>query len=201
MTMLADVTQGEVALFGAFFLVAFLGVIALFFFAGCKRRHPSSLSPYTGLPLRRASDISFESKKRVLQFLHDRQEYDNRIFTIKSAALCRETGRLFPKSITWLDTIHVDWGFLRKRYPGNYVSWGSLDRTEQERIREAHVSLEGFQTEYSSPKPLPREIEEDYAYAKPGPLYVDIDTGVLLGWQCVPNTPFEVLIVQKPKPR
>ena len=34
---------------------------------------------------------------------------------------------------------------------------------------------------------------------RPGPLYVDIETKVLLGWKVVPGTDLEVLIVQKPK--
>lgn len=199
--LLAEITKTGVALFSVAFLFTFLLLVAAFFFTAWKRRHAVSLSPYSGLPLRRAADLPYESKKRILQFLYDKHEYDNRIFEFKRASVCRETGRIFTNSVTWLDTIDVDWSFLQKRYPGNYVSWGSLNDTQQTIIREAHTSLNGFQTDFSSPHPAPRAIEVEYAFSKPGPLYVDLVTKVLLGWQCVPGTTFEVLIVKKPKLR
>ena len=121
------------------------------------------------------------------------------MFDVTQAALCRDTGRLFPNALTWYGTLKVDWKFLRKRYPGNFVSWGSLSEFQQLKIRDKHGSLEGFQTEFSSPTPSPRAIEPEYAYKKPGPLYVDIDTSVLLGWKEVPETDLEVLIVQRPR--
>jgi hypothetical protein len=65
-------------------------------------------------------------------------------------------------------------------------------------VRNVHESLEGFQTEFSSSQPKPQNVEAKYAFAKPGPLYVDVETKVLLGWKCVPDTDFEVMIVQKP---
>jgi hypothetical protein len=92
----------------------------------------------------------------------------------------------------------VDWTFLQKRYPGHWVSWGSLSKEQQEAIRDVHESLGKFQTQESSPTPAPRAVEPEYAYTKPGPLYVDLETKILLGWQVVPGTDFEVLIVQKP---
>jgi hypothetical protein len=46
--------------------------------------------------------------------------------------------------------------------------------------------------------PQPTLIEAKYAFTKPGPLYVDISTNVLVGWQIVPDTELEVLVVQKP---
>lgn len=125
-------------------------------------------------------------------------EYDNGLFDLSRAAICRTTGRIFPDSVTWHGSIRVDWNFLQKRYPGEYVSWGSLTQEQKTIIKEKHLSLEGFQTEFSSPKSSPRLIEPQYAYASPGPLYVDIRTGILLGWKCVPDTELEVLIVQKP---
>jgi hypothetical protein len=118
---------------------------------------------------------------------------------LKKASICRETGRVFPNSVTWYDKIDLDWTFLQKRYPGVYVSWGSLTDEQQEVIRNSHHSLEGFQIEFSSPYPSPKQIEAKYALARPGPLYVDIHTKVLLGWKSVPDTDLEVLIVQKPK--
>lgn len=160
---------------------------------------PPSPSPYTKLPLRNASDLSFDSKERVLRFLFEMHQYDNPLFDFEKAALCRETGRVFPNVVTWYGTIKMDWTFLKTRYPGNYVSWGSLSEYQQEMIRSAHHSLEDFQTEYSSREPAPSKIEPFYAMSSPGPLYVDLDSKILLGWKIVPLTDLEVLIVQKPR--
>ncbi|MDP1881072.1 MAG: hypothetical protein Q8K60_09065 [Parachlamydiaceae bacterium] len=155
-------------------------------------------SPYTGLPLRTATDLSYYAAEKVLRFLFNFHQYDNRVFKLRKAAYCRETGRIFQDCVNFFNVIQVDWTFLQKRYPGNYVSWGSLTDTQQESVRNRHDSLEGFQTMISSPTAAPRMVEPDYAYTKPGPLYVDIHTNVLLGWKIVPGTDLEVLVVQKP---
>lgn len=199
LTHLAVISDSDVIIFGFAFLFIFVAIIVAFFWGAWIKKHSVALSPYTGHPLRRASELPYESARKVLKFLYDRHEYDNRIFDIKRASFCRETGRIFPDTVSWLDTIHVDWNFLRKRFPGNFVSWGSLTEVQQSVIQKAHESLEGFQVEYSSSKYSPSAIESEYLYTKPGPLYVDMDAKVLLGWQCVPDTDLEVLIVQKPK--
>lgn len=160
---------------------------------------PPSLSPYSKLPLRRALDISFDNKERVLRFLFNMHQYDNPMFDFEKAAFCRETGRIFPNAVTWYGTIYMDWTFLKKRYPGTYVSWGSLSDYQKEIIQDAHFTLEGFQTEYSSKESAPSKVEAFYAMTMPGPLYVDLDTKILLGWKAVPLTDLEVLVVQKPK--
>lgn len=161
-------------------------------------RKEVSLSPYTGLPLRRATGISYSSLEKIYRFLHHLHQYENRIIDIKQAAFCRETGRVFPDCITWYDAIQLDWNFIQKRFPGHYVSWGSLTEEQQNSLKEVHDTLEGFQTQFSSSTASPRLVESQYAMAKPGPLYVEINTGTLVGWMCVPDTELEVLIVQKP---
>jgi hypothetical protein len=185
-------------LIAAIILIAFALLCAFFWLGWRLTQRSLSVSPYTGVPLRRTSEISYYSAERVLQFLYNFHQYDNRIFKLSSSAFCRETGRIFQDCITWYDMINLDWSFLQKRYPGDYVSWGSLSKEHQDLIQQAHGSLEGFQTEQSSPTPAPRAVEPHYAYTKPGPLYVDPETKVLLGWKVVPGTEFEVLIVQKP---
>lgn len=122
------------------------------------------------------------------------------MFDFRKASFCRETGRIFQNTINWMDIIHVDWNYLQSRFPGQFVSWGSLSRDQQAEIREAHESLEGFQIRFSSKRPAPINVEAEFALMKPGPLYVDISTKVLLGWKEVPGTELEVLIVQRPKP-
>jgi len=196
---MAETGSGWVILFSLSILLAF-AVLCLFFWLGWwMSQREQGVSPYTGIPLRRASELSYYSAERVLHYLNDFKKYDNRIFKLSKAAFCRETGRIFQDSINWLDYIYVDWTFLRKRYKGDYVSWGSLTESQQDAVRRSHESLEGFQTERSSPTPSPRNIEPEFAYTKPGPLYVDVQTDTLLGWKIVPGTDLEVLIVQKPK--
>lgn len=196
---LAAVDAMDVALFGIFILVLILTLFALCVYGIWLSRKPDSVSPYSHLPMRRGSDLSYFAAEKTLRFLYDFHQYDNRIFSLKRSAVCRETGRIFPNAVTWFDKIELDWTFLHKRYPGSYVSWGSLTAEQQGIIRNGHDSLEGFQTDFSSPNPVPKAVEAKYALAKPGPLYVDINTKVLLGWKSVPDTDLEVLIVQKPK--
>lgn len=185
-------------LLAAAVLVTFVILGFTFWFIWRAFRQVGGVSPYTGVPLRRALDLPYYTIETTFRYLNSYHQYDNRIFSLKKAAFCRDTGRIFQNAVTWYDAIKVDWSFLRKRYPGYYVSWGSLTRDQQQLIRESHDSLEGFQTEFSCPYPLPREITPEYIYTKPGPLYVDFGSKILLGWKVVPGTNLEVLIVQKP---
>lgn len=130
--------------------------------------------------------------------MNSQSQYDNRPFAIAKASYCRETGRIFPDSITWYGAIKVDWSFISKRYPGNFVSWGSLTRETKREITECHTPFIGYQTEESSPTASPRLVEPQYALTTPGPFYVDVATKVVMGWKVVPNTSLEVLIVQHP---
>lgn len=156
------------------------------------------LSPYTGMPLWRAHLLPYTTKMRVHEYLQSYHQYDNRPFDFRKAAYCRETGRLFPDCVTWNKKIVLDWSFIQKRYPGNWISWGSLSPEWKEKIRNKHENLDGFQIARSSTRPSPRQIEPTFAYLKPGPLYVDIDTAFLLGWKEVPESQMEVFILQKP---
>lgn len=197
--MLAVIEQADVVFFGLALLGSVLLLVAVFIVGIWIRRNQQATSPYTGIALRRGRDLPYGSSEKILRYLYDLHQYDNRIFDLTTATYCRETGRIFPKSLTWYGTIHVNWDFLKKRFPGRYVSWGSLTDVQKEAVRSVHDSLEGFQTEYSSSEPAPRAIEPEYAFAKPGPLYVDLESKILLGWKIVPGTNFEVLIVQHPK--
>ena len=192
---------GWVVTLAAIIFLSFFSLVGLIWLWSKVTRRSHSVCPYTGVPLRRTSEISYYSAERILKYLFKLQQYDNRIFKLKKASFCRETGRIFQDSVNWFDVINVDWNFLQKRYPGNYVSWGSLSNELKESISAEHHSLEGFQTHESSPTASPRGIEPEYAYTRPGPLYVDPITNILLGWKSIPDTEFEVLIVQKPKPK
>ncbi len=191
----------DVLLFGFAVLSVFLFFIFLLVFQWWVSRRPPAFSPYSRFPLRRGHDISYEAKICVLRYLFELHQYDNKIFDFQRAAVCRETGRIFQDCITWYGAIDLDWSFLKKRMQGQYVSWGSLTDAQQLAVYACHDTLAGFQVEMSSSQILPKHIEAIYAFTKPGPLYVDINTFILLGWKCVPGTELEVLIVQKPKER
>lgn len=193
-----DDTGTWVILFALAVVGTFILLGILFWFSWRTSLRVQGVSPYTGIPLRRASELPYYAQERVLKYLHSYHQYDNRIFDLSKAAFCRETGRIFPDAVTWYDIIKINWNFLRRRYPGYYVSWGSLTNEQQQIIREAHETFDGYQTESSCPNPLPKQITPEYIYTKPGPLYVDFENKILLGWKLIPGSELEVLIVQKP---
>ena len=189
----------QVMYIGFMILGGVLALFAVFIVSVRLNKHRAGKSPYTGKPLRRAIDLPFESKRQILRFLYEHQDYDNRVIALSQAVICRETGRVFQNCITWLDTVKLDWSFIQRRYPGHYVSWGSLNQVQQAIVQDAHHAIKGFQTERSCPKSSPKAVTPEFVFLKPGPLYVDLQTKVLIGWQQVPNTEFEVLIVQHPQ--
>lgn len=195
---MAQMGQGDAALFVLVLLLVLGGLVAYFFITYWKVDLKRGISPYTGMPLRRALELPYSTKDKVRRFLKGFGEYENRPFDFSSAALCRETGRLFPDCITWTGTIVINWSFIQNRHRGHFVSWGSLSSEQKKEVLKAHEPLDGFQTEFSSKLPSPRMVEEEYALEKPGPLYVDPESKILIGWKRVPETELEVLIVQKP---
>jgi hypothetical protein len=195
------VTNEDIFFFGGAAFVIFLLLVVYFVISWNQNKTEVTLSPYSDKPLRQASDIHWEAKEKVLRFLYERNDFANRIFDFNRSALCRDTGRIFPNCMNWWGAINIDWTFLKKQFPGDYVSWGSLSEDQQEFIRLKHPSLEGYQTHYSSQNPSPKRVEKEYALMKPGPLYVDLETGILMGWKSVPDTDLEVLIVQRPVER
>lgn len=197
--MTQETLNMDFILFILFVFLVLMALMAYFAFSLWKGKETSSPSPYTGLPLRHAAELTYTTKDAVLSYLLKLHDFDNQMFDLDKAALCRETGRIFPNAVSWLNSISLDWSFLQRRYPGNYVSWGSLSEELKKELRDLH-SLQGYQTEFSSSNPSPRLIvPEEFAFKRPGPLYVDLDSKVLLGWKAVPGTELEVLIVQKPR--
>lgn len=184
--------------------LSFLAIFAVMFFFlwlgwVYSKRKKVVLSPYTKKPVRRFDTSSYISIVKVTDYLETLSQYDNRMFNIHRAVVCRDTGRIFQDVITWYGKMQLDWSFLQKRFPGQYVSWGSLSDGLKEDFYKVHDNMEEFQTKLSSPSPLPRNIEPEYVYSKPGPLYANLETKELLGWKCIPDSELEVLIIQKPK--
>lgn len=189
----------QVLVLSAAICLTFAGLFLAFWLGYWISTKQQGQSPYTGSPLRRCTDLTYFAAERVLRYMYNIKQYDNQVFKLRKSAYCRETGRIFINCVSIFNTVNVDWTFISKRYRGNYVSWGSLTRDQKIDIANAHESLEKFQTTISSPEPSPRNVASEYVFVKPGPLYVDVNTKVLVGWQEVPDTGMEVLIVQKPK--
>lgn len=193
-------TLGHSAIFVllfSFFIV--IGVLSgLLWFGWWVSQKRGSVSPYSKQPMSLGIDVAPSIRRFVEDFMLSHPQPENRPIEFERAAICRETGRIFSDCIMRGEIVRLDWSFLPKRYPGNFVSWGSLSELEQATLRMCHESLAGFQTEASCTKPMPEAVDGYYAMTKPGPLYVDRRNKILLGWKEVPGTQFEVLIVQKP---
>jgi hypothetical protein len=195
---LGEANQTQLLFLGVLILLLLLAFFVFFILAIFVQRARPNLSPYSGLPLRYGADLSYAAKEKILRALFDLKAYDNRIFDLNRAAVCRETGRIFPEALNLFSQIKVDWDFLKKRFPGDYVSWGSLSEEQKLEVLSHHGEVKGYQMERSSKEASPRLVEPEFAFLKPGPLYVDFEKKHLLGWKEVPQTEFEILIVQKP---
>jgi hypothetical protein len=183
--------QGLVWLFfGIFTLVLIMGFVV---WIGRKNN-----SPYTGTPLRHGDNLSYSAVGAHYRFMKRMAHPDNPPVEMRRAAVCMKTGRVFPNALDYFGSLRVNWDFLVKRHPGNWVSWGSLTAEQKTAVERVHISLEGFQTERSSTKAKPEEIEPEFSHLKPGPLYVDLKTFKVMGWKQVPKSELEALIVQNP---
>ncbi len=156
-----------------------------------------TLSPYSKVPLRRANTLRYTTLYKIKRYLVDMEDYNNRVFDINYAALDRDTGRIFPDCVSLIGKIALDWSFLQKRKSGNWVSWGSLPDDRKQDLFDKHGTLNEFQTEFSCPHPLPKDIEKPYVYAKPGPLYVNLENDEIMGWKIIPGTDLEILVVKE----
>lgn len=176
-----------------------LAILLLFLFLGWKREviH-GNRCPYTNGVMQFGVDIARSLQTHINAFVHEFPEEDNPEIDFSKAALSPMTGRIFPDCVVNGKKIVLDWSFLQKRCPGSFLSWGAFSEEEKGVLRLLHPSLEGFQTEQSSSMPRPERVEREYALLSPGPLYVERNTKIVVGWKRVPGTSFEVLIVQRP---
>lgn len=192
----------EAVLWMIFSLTLLFIVMGLLLFLGwfsLRAKTIYVLSPYSKTPVRPLLSAHYPTLQKVYEYYETLSGSENRMFNFRRSVYYRETGRIFINCIDWKGSVKLDWTFLRKRSRGNWVSWGSLKEDQKRAVREKHASLEKFQIEFSSVQVKPQDLENEYVYVKPGPLYVDLFTYKLLGWQCVPETDFEVLVVQLPQ--
>lgn len=195
---LEQLGQSSVAIFVLVFLLCFAIMFLLLWIGWWTTNRAGNCSPFTGHEMRRGEDLAYSAVQEVQKFLDAMADPDNPVFDIRRAAVCRETGRIIPDTVNAFNVIKADWGFVNKRYPGKWVSWGSLTKAQKEDVIACHDSLDGFQVDESSPNPDPQDVGLYHVTLKPGPLYVDIATRVLMGWKVVPGTNLEVLVVQRP---
>lgn len=187
-----------IVVFFSFFTI--LGILFLLLWVGWKKEgRRGDTCPYTHEPMRLGCDVAASLAAYVNAFLQEQQKPDNPDIDFGYAAYCPKTGRIFPHCVQAGEQVSLSWDFLKQRYKGAFVSWGSLSEEERGILKLLHEYIEEFQIEKSSPEFRPEKIEEEYALLSPGPLYVDKATKVLMGWKKVPGTYFEVLVVQKPK--
>lgn len=191
--------QTVFVLFFSFFAILFI-LFLLLRFSWKREIQRGDLCPYTKQPMRLGMDVARSLAAHVNAFLIEQPtEGDNRAIEFDRAAYCPETGRIFPDCVTVSEQVVLSWDFIAKRSKGTFVSWGSLSEEERGVARLLHESLDGFQTEASSLRPRPQDVEEDFALLSPGPLYIDRQTRIVVGWKKVPGTYFEVLVVQRPR--
>lgn len=195
---LGEVGDLDIVFFGMMILLVLAGLVFYFFYSFIAFHRTGDVSPYSGMPLRPGKELTYSTQDKVNRYLGGLHDFDNRPIDFTQASFCRETGRIFPSSIAWSGAIKLDWSFIKNRYRGNFVSWGSLSPEKIKEIEASHNALYDFQREFSSKNPSPRLVDQAIALSKPGPLYVDPETKILVGWKIVPETDLEVLIVQKP---
>jgi len=177
-------------------IVCLMGGLLLFSWWISRTR--GSLSPYSKKPMMLGVDLPFSIARYIEEYVKTLSP-ENKPFDCSKAAICRETGRIFPNAVKKGEIIRLGWDFLNECCPGNWVSWGSVPEAQRAMIALCHLSLDGYQTEVSSKERLPKNIDMYHALARPGPLYVDVLSKMLLGWKQVPGTTFEILVIQKPE--
>jgi hypothetical protein len=157
----------------------FTGGIGLFFWIGWWRTNRVGGKSFsmTGGELAPGDLIAFHSVQRVHDFMLSKPQPENTPFKPKDAAVCRETGRVFPNARDGFGVIRVKSSYPNRRWKGSWVLWKELSRAERSRVEGKHGDLSAYESEG---------------------LYADPFDALIMGWQKVPGTELQVLIVEKP---
>lgn len=151
------------------------GIMGLGYYVMCRQ---GSRSPWSGQSMLKGKDLTFSAVAELRAHLAAQGQPENPDFEPLKAAVCKQTGRVVCDAINRFGVIRVPRDYISRRYPGNYTAWTQLSLPEQQATAARHLSLKSFVLEG---------------------LYVDLATKTLVGWQPVPGTGLEILVVQKPQ--
>lgn len=175
---LPELTRTILLLFSAG-MVFSCSVIALFFYLGWKKTNGvGTCSPFTGSPLRLGKELTFEAAEKIARFLLEHSSKDNPTFDINKAAICPDTGRIFPNCVGPLEVPKVPKNYFSLVASGNFTPFYTLSSEAQERILSK----------------IPLSLDK-----LPKTLYIDLNSLTLVGWKGVPGTSLEVLIQTRPQ--
>jgi hypothetical protein len=177
----------------------FIGCVSLFLFFGggwwifFKKRAKSPFSNTFLEPCEKV--LSFAAIEKVFRFLNRIHDEYNERFDLKRATICLKTGRIFPNTINRFGIIKIPENYIIHYAKTPLILYASLDKKIKGFLYEKDKVLQGYQT-YTNLDSSKLEIEKSVELMKPGPLYLDPKTGFFLGWQIVPGTSLELLVVK-----
>lgn len=119
------------------------------------KKEKGGISPYTGTPLRRGSEIPYQSAKNVMLFMYNKHEYDNRIFSLRKSAFCRATGRIFPLCVTWYGVTKGGLDVSKKTLPWRLYILGQSYRFTARFNTRGTLFSRGFSDEDILPQSCP----------------------------------------------
>ena len=183
---MGDEGQWVVMLAAVIFLSRSFCLIALFWFGWRMTQRSHSVSPYTGIPLRRTTEISYYSAERILKYLYDLHQYDNRIFKSNRLLFAGKRGGFFKIASPGMMSSASIGISCRNGIPAT-MSPGEAYQETQDAIREAHASIWMDFRQRNPPPLLSAHDRTGICLYKTGPLYVDPETKVLLGWKKSPE--------------
>ena len=161
------------------------GIALILFFLGgwWLFNRTGSKSPFTNGEMRKGIDVSYSAVQKIYAFISNFDPILNPRFDIKKAVICKQTGRIFPKSVNSFGVICIPKYYIKHYAKGSWLEWSELTQEQQldYKHRGTHL-LKGY---------IMRK------HNQPGLLYVNLEHRLLMGWQQVPGTDFELLIKNK----
>lgn len=178
---------------GALLLFSFWYVGWRLLWQGRKTKSPFSHYEY----LMPAEQLHFTAMQYVHQFLQN-HPYSQMKVDLTSTLVCRKTGRIFSCDTKCRRTMKSAECYLMQHYSGVLVPWSTLNQEQKQNFVARHSCLKHFQLHPSGANTAFSYSDWTSADMKPGPLFVDLEAGVAVGWQCIPHTNLEIIIVQPP---